>query len=54
MFTGSTESGRRVAAEAASRLVDCSLELGGKNAMLVLGDADLDRAAEGAVRACFS
>ena len=54
MFTGSTESGRHVAAEAASRLVDCSLELGGKNAMLVLGDADLDRAAEGAVRACFS
>ena len=54
MFTGSTSSGRHVAAEAATRLVECSLELGGKNAMLVLGDADLDRAAEGAVRACFS
>ncbi len=54
MFTGSTESGRRIAQEAAKRLVDCSLELGGKNAMLVLDDADLDRAAEGAVRACFS
>jgi succinate-semialdehyde dehydrogenase / glutarate-semialdehyde dehydrogenase len=54
MFTGSTASGRRIAQEAAKRLVDCSLELGGKNAMLVLADADLDRTAEGAVRACFS
>jgi succinate-semialdehyde dehydrogenase/glutarate-semialdehyde dehydrogenase len=54
MFTGSTESGRRIAAEAGRRLVDCSLELGGKNAMVVLDDADLDRAVEGAVRACFS
>jgi succinate-semialdehyde dehydrogenase/glutarate-semialdehyde dehydrogenase len=54
MFTGSTESGRRIAQEAGRRLVDCSLELGGKNAMLVLDDADLDRAVEGAVRACFS
>lgn len=54
MFTGSTESGRRIAQEAGRRLVDCSLELGGKNAMVVLDDADLDRAVEGAVRACFS
>ena len=54
MFTGSTDSGRRIAQQAAARLVDCSLELGGKNAMLVLDDADLGRAAEGAVRACFS
>ncbi len=53
-FTGSTVTGRRVAAQAAARLVGASLELGGKNAMLVLADADLDRAAEGAVRACFS
>lgn len=54
MFTGSTESGRRIAAEAGERLIGCSLELGGKNAMLVLDDADLDRTVEGAVRACFS
>jgi len=54
MFTGSTDSGRRIAREAGERLVDCSLELGGKNAMLVLDDADLDRTVEGAVRACFS
>jgi succinate-semialdehyde dehydrogenase / glutarate-semialdehyde dehydrogenase len=53
-FTGSTATGRRVAAQAAERLIGCSLELGGKNPMLVLRDADLDRAAEGAVRGCFS
>jgi succinate-semialdehyde dehydrogenase/glutarate-semialdehyde dehydrogenase len=53
-FTGSTRTGRQVAQQAAGRLVGASLELGGKNAMLVLHDADLDRAAEGAVRACFS
>ncbi|GGO83489.1 succinic semialdehyde dehydrogenase [Wenjunlia tyrosinilytica] len=53
-FTGSTRTGRDVAQRAAARLVGASLELGGKNAMLVLHDADLDRAAEGAVRACFS
>ena len=54
MFTGSTASGRRIAAEAGERLIGCSLELGGKNAMLVLDDAELDRTVEGAVRACFS
>ncbi|MFD5921147.1 succinic semialdehyde dehydrogenase [Kitasatospora sp. NPDC058201] len=53
-FTGSTRTGRDVAQRAAARLVGASLELGGKNAMLVLADADLARAAEGAVRACFS
>ncbi|MGV9631892.1 succinic semialdehyde dehydrogenase [Streptomyces sp. NPDC003487] len=53
-FTGSTRTGREVAERAAARLVGVSLELGGKNAMLVLEDADLDKAAAGAVRACFS
>ncbi|MDH6135901.1 succinate-semialdehyde dehydrogenase/glutarate-semialdehyde dehydrogenase [Kitasatospora sp. MAA4] len=53
-FTGSTRTGREVAQQAAARLVGASLELGGKNAMLVLADADLDRAVDGAVRACFS
>ena len=53
-FTGSTPVGREVAERCARRLVGCSLELGGKNPMLVLGDADLDRAAEGAVRDSFS
>jgi succinate-semialdehyde dehydrogenase/glutarate-semialdehyde dehydrogenase len=53
-FTGSTRTGREIAAKSAERLIGASLELGGKNPMLVLRDADLDRAAEGAVRACFS
>lgn len=53
-FTGSTDTGRSVGGRAATRLVGASLELGGKNPMLVLHDADLERAAEGAVRGCFS
>ncbi|WP_245689132.1 succinic semialdehyde dehydrogenase [Streptomyces chattanoogensis] len=53
-FTGSTHTGREVAQSAAARLVGCSLELGGKNAMLVLHDADVEKAAAGAVRGCFS
>lgn len=53
-FTGSTATGRGVAQRAAARLVGCSLELGGKNAMLVLPDADVDKAAAGAVRGAFS
>src|SRR5918911_351896 len=53
-FTGSTATGRTVAARAAARLVGASLELGGKNAAYVAADADLDPAAEGTVRDCFS
>ncbi|MEU0567767.1 succinic semialdehyde dehydrogenase [Nonomuraea sp. NPDC005983] len=53
-FTGSTRGGRKIAEEAAKRLIGCSLELGGKNPMLVLDDADVDRAVQGAVRACFT
>ncbi len=52
-FTGSTATGRVVAAQAGERLVGASLELGGKNPLYVAADAHLDRAAEGAVRACF-
>jgi succinate-semialdehyde dehydrogenase / glutarate-semialdehyde dehydrogenase len=54
MFTGSTEVGRKVAAQAAERLIPSSMELGGKNAMLVLEDANIARAVEGAERALFS
>ncbi len=49
-FTGSTATGRTVAAQAASRLVGCSLELGGKNTFYVADDAAVDLAAECAVR----
>ncbi|WP_147794300.1 succinic semialdehyde dehydrogenase [Cellulomonas sp. Y8] len=53
VFTGSTETGRLVAARAGERLVPSTLELGGKNAMYVAEDVDVEVAAEGAVRACF-
>jgi succinate-semialdehyde dehydrogenase/glutarate-semialdehyde dehydrogenase len=53
-FTGSTRTGRQVAQQAAGRLIGCSLELGGKNAMIVFEDADLDKAVAGAIRACFT
>ena len=54
MFTGSTQTGRIVAAQAAQRLIDYSMELGGKNAILILADADLGKTVPGAVRAAFS
>lgn len=53
-FTGSTRGGRKIAEGAAKRLIGCSLELGGKNPMVVLDDADLDAAVQGAIRACFA
>jgi succinate-semialdehyde dehydrogenase/glutarate-semialdehyde dehydrogenase len=52
-FTGSTRTGRLVAAHAGERLVPATLELGGKNPMYVAEDVDVEVAAEGAVRACF-
>ncbi len=53
-FTGSTAGGRAIAEKAAARLIGCSLELGGKNPMIVLDDADIERTAKGAIRACFA
>ncbi|MDA5146993.1 succinic semialdehyde dehydrogenase [Streptomyces sp. AD681] len=53
MFTGSTASGRQIASDAGRRLIGASLELGGKNPMVVLDDADIEKAADGAVAACF-
>lgn len=53
-FTGGTATGRHVAATAAPMFKKLSLELGGKNATIVLDDADMDAAVEGAVRAGFT
>ncbi|MGM0930042.1 MAG: aldehyde dehydrogenase family protein [Actinomycetota bacterium] len=52
-FTGSTEVGRRLAAEAAGRGVPMQAEMGGKNAAVVLADADLDLAAEQVLLGAF-
>lgn len=54
MFTGSTATGRAVAGQAGERLIGFSAELGGKNAMVVTADVDLDRAVEGATVGCFA
>ena len=54
-FTGSVATGRKVGEACGRRLIPVTLELGGKDAMIVCADADLDRAADGAVRgSCFN
>ncbi len=49
VFTGSVATGKKVLAQAAPLLIPVTLELGGKDAMIVFADADLDRAAAGAL-----
>ncbi|GAA4811736.1 succinic semialdehyde dehydrogenase [Nocardioides caeni] len=53
-FTGSTATGRIVAQRAAGRLIGASLELGGKNPLIVRADADLEVAARGTALAAFA
>ncbi len=53
VFTGSVATGKRIAAAAAERLLPVVLELGGKDPMLVLADADLDVASSAAVWGAF-
>jgi acyl-CoA reductase-like NAD-dependent aldehyde dehydrogenase len=53
-FTGSVATGKKVMAAAAETLTPVVLELGGKDPMIVLDDADVDRAARGAVWGAFS
>ena len=48
-FTGSVATGKKVAANCIDKLIPYTLELGGKDAMIVCADADLDKAAHGAV-----
>ena len=54
VFTGSTETGRSVAAAAGEHLTPVIVELGGKDAMVVLDDADLARAVDGALWGAFA
>lgn len=48
-FTGSTKTGRRIGVQCAERLIPYSLELGGKDAMIVLSDAPMARTVRGAI-----
>lgn len=52
-FTGSTETGKHISVEGARQLKRVSLELGGKNAIIVMDDADLDLAINGIVWSAF-
>jgi acyl-CoA reductase-like NAD-dependent aldehyde dehydrogenase len=54
VFTGSVATGKRIAQAAAARLLPVVLELGGKDPMLVLDDADVDVASSGAVWGSFA
>jgi succinate-semialdehyde dehydrogenase / glutarate-semialdehyde dehydrogenase len=54
MFTGSTETGRIVGKQAAEKLIGFSAELGGKNPVIVLNDADLDCAVYAVVHGSFT
>ena len=53
-FTGSTAVGKKIQAQAAANLTRTQLELGGKNALIVMADADLDATLDAAVTAGFS
>jgi alpha-ketoglutaric semialdehyde dehydrogenase len=52
-FTGSSETGKMIAVEAGRRLKRLAMELGGKNGVVVLADADLDLAADGILWSAF-
>ncbi len=54
MFTGSSQVGRLVAERASRRLIGSSMELGGKNAAIVLADANLERTIPAMTRAIFA
>jgi acyl-CoA reductase-like NAD-dependent aldehyde dehydrogenase len=52
-FTGSVRTGRKIGEACGRNLIPCTLELGGKDPMIICADADLDRAAGGAVFGAF-
>ena len=53
-FTGSVATGRKIGEACGRQLIPCTLELGGKDPMVVCADADLERAANGAVFGAFA
>ena len=53
-FTGGTETGRLIMAEAGKNLVPCTMELGGKSANIIFSSADFERALDGALLGIFS
>lgn len=53
-FTGSSAAGKKLAAHVGGRLIPTAFELGGKNPLVILPDADLDQAVDIAVRGSFS
>ncbi|HEY3340498.1 MAG TPA: aldehyde dehydrogenase family protein [Anaerolineae bacterium] len=53
-FTGSTEVGKKIQVKAAANLTRTQLELGGKNALIVMDDADIDKAVDAAMTAGFA
>lgn len=53
MFTGSTATGRMIGAQAGQNLTGCTLELGGKNPLIILDDANLDEVVPGAIMAAY-
>lgn len=54
VFTGSVATGRKIAVQCAEKLIPCSLELGGKDAAIVLADANLERTARGLLWGAFT
>lgn len=54
VFTGSTDTGRRIAGNAANNLVPCQMELGGKSPHVVFSDVDIDKAVNGVVSGIFA
>jgi len=54
VFTGSTDTGRRIAGNAANNLVPCQMELGGKSPHVVFADVDIDTAVNGVVSGIFA
>ena len=54
VFTGSTDTGRRIAGNTAANLVPCQMELGGKSPHVVFGDVNIERAVNGVVAGVFA